>query len=74
MNKLNVDPSLIKEWFEAYEARRKADLIKARDLAYPEHSTHLCIENNVEYFDAMMVSVTVECSCGQSLKIDRDFF
>lgn len=67
------DPKLLKafeEYIKGVDDRRHA----ARDKAFPDHKGHTCEEHEVEYFDAMMQSVIVDCSCGQRLTIDRDFF
>ncbi len=62
------------DFFSKYVKEADQRLTKARDAAYAEHASHGCIEQSVEYFDAMMLSVTVKCSCGDLLVIDRDFF
>ena len=55
-----------------YDVERR--LQEARDRAHPGHNGHHCEEKDVQYFDAMMISVTVDCSCGAVLEIDRDHF
>lgn len=61
----------VDNWLKRLENGRRA----ARDRAFPSHvGCGGCEELDVEYFDAMMVSVTVQCTCGDRLTIDRDFF
>ena len=60
--------------FSEWEKQVHVRLVAARDRAHPAHISHACEEKHVKYFDALMIYVDVSCSCGQTLRIDRDFF
>lgn len=40
-------------------------------LHYPDHVGHTWTEGDWEYFDAMFISYTLNCSCGAKLKVTR---
>lgn len=47
-------------------------LIKTTKDNHPGHEDHEITEGEWKYFDAMFVSVDMQCSCGQTLKVTRD--
>lgn len=38
---------------------------------YPDHVGHTWTEGDWEYFDAMFLSYTLDCSCGTKLEVTR---
>lgn len=68
------NPELIKA-FKDYTQDVKDRLDVAFWKAYPEHKPHGgCDEKEVIYFDAVFEAVRVQCTCGETLDIDRSYF
>lgn len=53
--------------------RRMREWTECVKKEFPEHAEHSLPEQlgDFEYFDAMFLSVTVDCSCGEKLKLTR---
>lgn len=74
----------LKEWLRSPEGKEKlrADIQEKMArfneeanrmiaLHYPTHIDHTWTEGDWEYFDAMFVSYTLNCSCGAKLEVTR---
>jgi hypothetical protein len=55
---------------EAFRFKNEANRMIAR--YFPEHVSHTWEEGDWDYFDAMFVSYTLNCSCGEKLTVTRE--
>lgn len=71
IRKIMKSPDFIQKILERLEERTKKEeeLLKKN---YPTHAEHIFEFSHDEYFDAMFVSLTYKCSCGEELILTRE--
>jgi len=69
------DPKFRKKFAEGVikdTEEREENLAELARKNYPGHDDHKMQSGEWDYFDAMFVSVDMECSCGEKLKVTRE--
>ena len=65
------------EFLKAFQERERKALERDKAVIakyYPEHVKHEMGEVDYEYFDAMFMCKDVQCSCGTTLKLEREMY
>lgn len=71
----SITPEQIRESYEKRKQEQREQVQKAINLNIPEHADHGLAEDfekDVQYFDALMVSLQAECACGEVLTVTRE--
>jgi len=68
------DRDEIIKFFKEFEQKRELEKELILKKFFPDHFNHHQLEEDAEWFDALFISRTYSCDCGERLVFDRDHY